>query len=171
MNDKDGSRPGAKGSDPEATMLRMALPRVILRGVSGALFGRSVPVLRRMNIGRADDCDLVLDDPVVSRLHAEIERNFDEILIRDLKSANGTFVNGKRIREAQLHEGDQIAFDQQRFLVTAPGGVDQERAKRSPAAPSPVSVTHDMANKRRLRRIGIVVVFAASILLAWYLTH
>ena len=41
--------------------------------------------------------------------------------LRDLGSANGTFVNGVQVRNAVLHPDDQIAFDQNRFLLEAPG--------------------------------------------------
>lgn len=53
----------------------------------------------RVVIGRADDCDVVLDDPSVSRHHAEIaSRPGSAPVLEDLGSANGTFVNGRRIR-------------------------------------------------------------------------
>jgi pSer/pThr/pTyr-binding forkhead associated (FHA) protein len=53
----------------------------------------------RVVIGRGRDCDLVLDDPAVSRQHAVISvRTGVPLVIEDLGSANGTFVNGKKIQ-------------------------------------------------------------------------
>ena len=64
---------------------------------------------RRSLIGRAPDNQIVLDHPQVCRYHAMIERMGTRYRINDLKSANGVFVNGKRIEnEAWLKEGDEI---------------------------------------------------------------
>ncbi len=62
----------------------------MLRGVSGAQFGRIVPVRGRLTIGRGNECDLMLDEPEMSRRHAMIENNGDGIYLRDLGSSNGT---------------------------------------------------------------------------------
>jgi len=103
------------------TRVRAVPPKVVLRGVSGAQFGRIVPVRGRLTIGRGSECDLALDEPEMSRKHALIENSGDGIYLRDLGSSNGTFVNGVQVRDAVLHPGDQIAFDRNRFLLEAPG--------------------------------------------------
>jgi two-component system, NtrC family, response regulator GlrR len=59
---------------------------------------------RRM-IGSADDCDIIVRDGEVSRLHASLEVTSDGAWVRDLGSRNGTFVNGVRVREAQVPDG------------------------------------------------------------------
>ncbi len=63
----------------------------------------------------------------MSKRHASIENSGDTILLRDLGSVNGTYVNGVQVRNAILHPDDQIAFDHNRFLLEAPGlpGRDQ----------------------------------------------
>jgi pSer/pThr/pTyr-binding forkhead associated (FHA) protein len=120
------------------TRVRTVPPKVVLRGVSGSHFGRIVPVRTRLTIGRGSECDLVLDEPEMSRKHALIENSGDGIYLRDLGSSNGTFVNGVQVRDAVLHPGDQLAFDRNRFLLEAPGlplrGEEPEvREVRSPA--------------------------------------
>jgi pSer/pThr/pTyr-binding forkhead associated (FHA) protein len=117
----------SRNSDEAATRLRNAPPKAVLRGVSGSYFGKIVPLRGKLTIGRGSDCDLVLDEPEMSRRHAMIEDSGDAILLRDLGSANGTFVNGVQVRNAVLHPDDQIAFDHNRFLLEAPGlpGRDQ----------------------------------------------
>ena len=120
-----GSRnptPASPGGADEmnATRARLAPPKVVLRGVSGSYFGKIVPVRGRLVIGRGADCDLVLDEAEMSRRHAVIENSGDGIYLRDLGSANGTFVNGVQVRDAVLHPDDQIAFDTNRFLLEAP---------------------------------------------------
>ncbi len=107
--------------DPNVTRTRMAPPRAVLRGVSGAYFGKIIPIRGRLTIGRGSECDLILDEPEMSRKHAMIENSGDGIYLRDLGSSNGTFVNGVQVRDAVLHPDDQIAFDRNRFLLEAPG--------------------------------------------------
>jgi pSer/pThr/pTyr-binding forkhead associated (FHA) protein len=119
---KTGAVTPPAGADGElgATRARAIPPKVVLRGVSGSYFGKIVPVRGRLVIGRGNDCDLVLDEPEMSRRHAVIENSGDGIYLRDLGSANGTFVNGVQVRDAVLHPDDQIAFDTNRFLLEAP---------------------------------------------------
>lgn len=70
-------------------------------------------------VGRADSCDLVLDNQLVSRAHAVFEAVGDAMQIRDLQSHNGTYVNGERIETAALRNGDEIKIGgcQIRFLA------------------------------------------------------
>lgn len=103
------------------TRYRMAPPKAVLRGVSGTYFGKVIPVSGRLTIGRGNDCDLVLDEPEMSRRHAMVEATPAGIWLRDLGSSNGTYVNGVQVRDAVLFTGDQLAFDRNRFLIEAPG--------------------------------------------------
>jgi DNA-binding winged helix-turn-helix (wHTH) protein len=58
-------------------------------------------------LGRSDTCDVVIVLPTVSRLHARIELDHDRYLLFDAGSANGTFLNGRRIDHSyELHTGD-----------------------------------------------------------------
>lgn len=68
-------------------------------------FGALKPIL---TIGRSDDNDVVLDNPVVSRRHAILQLVEDQYQIVDLGSTNGTFVNGERIKAQILKDGDEI---------------------------------------------------------------
>lgn len=61
-----------------------------------------------IRIGRNPDCDLVLDSPLVSRYHAELELSDSGALLRDLESANGTFVGGQRVSQAHLSSGQGL---------------------------------------------------------------
>ena len=95
--------------------------RAMLRAVSGQYFGRVIGLKTRTTIGRGSECDLVLDEPEMSRQHACIESTGSGIYLRDLGSSNGTFVNGVLVRDAILKPGDQIAFDQNRFVLETVG--------------------------------------------------
>ncbi len=62
-------------------------------------------------IGRSPQCDIVVESKIVSRLHARVERNGPRYLLYDNHSANGTFVNGRRVREPYvLQDEDQIGL-------------------------------------------------------------
>ena len=63
---------------------------------------------KRINIGRHRDNDLRIDDPLISRQHAQILQQGRTIYLRDLNSTNGTFVNNKRVDIAALDEGTVI---------------------------------------------------------------
>lgn len=59
-------------------------------------------------IGRLPECTVVLNDPNVSRRHAEVRRRGSEVVVVDLESTNGTRVNGLPVREQVLHDGDEV---------------------------------------------------------------
>jgi hypothetical protein len=61
-----------------------------------------------VTLGRLPDCDVVLNDPNVSRRHAEFRRTTDGVVVTDLGSTNGTRVNGVPVREQQLASGDEV---------------------------------------------------------------
>ena len=71
-------------------------------------------------LGRHPDCDLVLDDDSVSRRHASISREGDRWLIVDLGSRNGTHVNGWRVAEAHVLDGDELVLGRTRLTFRAP---------------------------------------------------
>jgi hypothetical protein len=64
----------------------------------------------RLVVGRSAQCDVVLNDPTVSRRHAELRRSGNEVVVVDLGSTNGTRVNGMLVRRQRLKDKDEIAF-------------------------------------------------------------
>lgn len=110
-----------EAADRNATMVRPVLPKFVLRGLSGDHFGRSFPLQTSLTIGRADDAGLRIPLDSISRLHARLTPAGDEVLLEDLGSANGTWLNGKRITRASAVHGDEIRVDIQRFQLLMPG--------------------------------------------------
>jgi ABC-type multidrug transport system ATPase subunit len=78
----------------------------------------------RLSIGRAAECDLVLDSPLVSRHHARLERAGPAHLLIDLGSTNGTYVNSQRIDRAELRAGEVVQIGPYRFTYQ-PGAISQ----------------------------------------------
>jgi pSer/pThr/pTyr-binding forkhead associated (FHA) protein len=82
----------------------------VLRFISGKYQGGEFPIVpdKQIVVGRSSDLDMVLVEDMVSRKHARIAMQQDQIWIEDLGSTNGTFVNGEKIKRARLKEGDRV---------------------------------------------------------------
>jgi serine/threonine-protein kinase len=68
------------------------------------------PLNGEVMVGRDRTCSIVLSHPAVSRKHARITASGTQLLLEDLKSANGTYVNNARVERAQLKPGDVVRF-------------------------------------------------------------
>ncbi len=79
---------------------------------------REIPLARAtiLTIGRDPSNDLVLPDAMVSRRHAVIEHRSGQFFLRDCSSANGSVVNGDRVSERGLRDGDLVAIGSMRLL-------------------------------------------------------
>ena len=73
------------------------------------------------SIGRAPENTAVIPFSMVSGRHATIAISNDKVLLKDCQSTNGTFVNGKKVDEQQLYDGDEVAFDIVTYKVSLPG--------------------------------------------------
>jgi hypothetical protein len=72
-----------------------------------------------VTVGRLPECDITVVDPNVSRRHAEIKPRGDGFVVTDLGSTNGTRVNGVRIAERELADGDELGFGNVRLTFQA----------------------------------------------------
>src|SRR5689334_12535662 len=77
---------------------------------SGKEMGRTIAVAsgQSITLGRLKGCDVVVDDEAASRRHCTITAREDAVVVADLQSANGTFVNDKRISTVELSQGEKI---------------------------------------------------------------
>src|SRR5437763_7600836 len=83
---------------------------------------REVPVgSRPVTIGRSPDNDLPVDNLAVSNYHAKIYFEAGRMVIEDLDSLNGTFVNDLRVERATLHDGDNIHIGKHKIKVDTSG--------------------------------------------------
>ena len=108
---------------PGATMIYKAAPPQPTEAATPAELGveREIVTLRlngknhavekpTVVLGRSKDCDIRLDDPNVSRRHAEVRQEGTAYWLVDLDSTNGTSVNGRRQQRARLESGDRITL-------------------------------------------------------------
>ena len=74
-------------------------------------------------VGRGEEADLQVDEPLVSRAHARLERRGDAYFVLDLGSTNYTRVNGEVVAERELRDGDEVRFARARcvYRAAAPG--------------------------------------------------
>ncbi len=90
-------------------------------------------------VGRKNDCDIRIPVNEVSRHHAEFHIDGDAVTLKDLNSANGTFVNNKRVKTVTLSAGDHVIIGPVVFTVQINGKPEEirpvkTRLKKHPAA-------------------------------------
>ena len=79
---------------------------------------------KRVLIGRGLECGIVLSDPRCSRVHAIVWRDEGTWWVEDRESSNGTYVNGQKVDQAQLADGNQLKMGSTQFVfsLTVDGG-------------------------------------------------
>jgi len=123
--------PNSSGSDLSPGELRYAL-----RFISGKYQGGEFPLGegQEIVIGRSSELDMVLVEEMVSRKHARIALSNGVISIEDMGSTNGTFVNGEKVDNGTLHEGDRVLIGTNILKVIATAADDQKQDLKSVAA-------------------------------------
>jgi pSer/pThr/pTyr-binding forkhead associated (FHA) protein len=69
-------------------------------------------------IGRSPGAEFIVDAALVSRLHCRVTAGAAELQVADLESTNGIFVNGERVDQAALKEGDRLGVGGVEFVVS-----------------------------------------------------
>ena len=87
---------------------------------AGPARGGSLPLDGVIAIGRDRENALAISDPALSRRHCVVEASGTQVVIRDLGSRNGVFVNGCPVTERELADGDQIRIGDSALLVVIP---------------------------------------------------
>jgi len=168
MEPQEGAAPAAaqqdQGDDEEARLnmtmlephagaaLAMALTPLQLRGKGGPYDGTVFPLDKPLlNVGRAKENELVLDDPSISRRHSQVRLGVagQSFTLLDLRSSNGTFKDGERIKRVECQEGAVVRFGDLVFKV--------ELRKAGEKAPK------QLITKKRLMIIGgaVMALFVA----------
>ncbi|HVO56172.1 MAG TPA: FHA domain-containing protein [Dongiaceae bacterium] len=111
---------------------------------------KEVPVGGRpVRIGRAPDCDLVVDNPAVSNDHARVYFEAGRLVVEDRGSLNGTFVNDLRVERATLHDGDSIWVGKHHIKVDATGDAPLPYGSKTKQAAPQINETMVLDTKVR----------------------
>src|ERR1022692_5170385 len=90
----------------------------------------------KTTIGRVEDNTFQIADPSVSSHHCEVLLRGGEVLIRDLNSTNGTYINGAQITEGVLKPGQTLRLGQIELKLEAEGSASTTAVPAAPAAPA-----------------------------------
>ena len=91
-----------------------------LRTESNLLASQFYALRTETVIGRDSGCDISIENSMLSRRHAKLIIDNGRLRVLDLKSANGTFINGERVEQGFASPGDRLRFDEQEFVVVGP---------------------------------------------------
>jgi pSer/pThr/pTyr-binding forkhead associated (FHA) protein len=130
----------------------------ILIFIHGPIAGKRVSLdADERTIGRGKQNDIVLDDPLVSRLHGIFMRRGGVYVLEDLGSHNGTYVNDERIHGVrQIRHGDRIGIGKSRLLFEDPTMANEDPTQISDAgAFAAVSFTQRQLQVLRLMARGL----------------
>ncbi len=101
------SRQTRSAPPPKRASKKLPRKAVIVEGASKS--GKSFDLNGELVLGRGERCHIVLDDTYVSNVHARIFDKDGRVLVEDLGSTNGTYLNRRRITSPmELHRGDQV---------------------------------------------------------------
>ena len=112
-------------------------------------------------VGRDADCDVSLESRSVSRRHALLEKTVDGWMLRDLGSANGTFVSGGRITEAPLPAGADLRFGE----VEAVFEIESKETSSAKRLISSLSIPLSIPPARKARPVAVFVVTTVGVFL------
>ncbi len=98
--------------------------------------GERVELTGDTSVGRSDDSDLVVSEGQPSRAHAKITIEDSVVYVEDLDSTNGTFLNGTKFSgKHQLSDGDEVAFDVNKFVLEVQSQPDADATVIRPVDP------------------------------------
>ncbi|MCO1333525.1 FHA domain-containing protein [Microbulbifer sp. OS29] len=126
--------------DPKMVKLKSSAPTPssakgvawALRANHRAIAGKVFPVKGSSVVGRSDECDIAFSLSHLSRRHARLEVREGLLFVVDLGSANGTFINNRKVSESRVRRGDELRFDTLSFSVVGPAD-DNNRTALRPA--------------------------------------
>jgi pSer/pThr/pTyr-binding forkhead associated (FHA) protein len=130
-----------------------------LKGASGPVINQSHTLGARTLIGRADDCDLRIDQDGVAGRHAEIvDDGQGGLTLNHLADGFETVLNGEAVQSASLGSGDEIRIANCRFVLQAPGLRPQKVLTEAAVRP----------RRRFLPWLLVAALLAAAAAAAWY---
>lgn len=124
------------------------MPKLILKFEAAVL--KEVPVgAQAVTIGRAPDNDIQIDNLAVSSHHAKVYGEEGKLIIEDLNSLNGTFVNNQRIQRVTLKQSDQVLIGKHHLVVDMGGSFEAPLPDVKKVAAPKVEETMVLDTKKR----------------------
>ena len=146
----------------DQTIFRQTEAQLLLRGVSGVTFGKTFKLVGSMVIGREKECDITIPNDEISRQHARIIARPGSIMIEDMGSSNGTYVNNQPVQKAVVKEGDEIRFDKIRFKVLSLSEADEFLTEPNRATPEmSASAAIPEKSKSSVGKVNFSILFIA----------
>jgi hypothetical protein len=125
----------------------MAKLVILNQGMTGRMLELTV---ERSTVGRVEENTFQISDASVSSRHAEILLRGSDIVIRDLNSTNGTFINNEKVSEATLKPGQTLRFGQVEIKIDDGKPVGGPVAPSyAPSAPAPAQAAASASNAKR----------------------
>src|SRR5436189_4433295 len=112
----------------------MAKLVLLSEGLTGRTFELKV---EKTTVGRVEDNAFQIPETSVSSHHAEIILKGNDVVVKDLNSTNGTFINGEKVTESVLKPGQVLKFGQVELRLEGKDGAGAPKAGATPAAAPP----------------------------------
>jgi len=142
--------------DPQSTQYQSSLglkpakaPDWKLKSTASWMENQLFPIEGKTVLGREANCDISIPVEHLSRRHVEFEVKGGKLLIRDLDSSNGTYLNGNRITESYAKPGDKIKVDVISFEVVGPQADPNKTIIRSVGTPKTPKKKMDNTNLKK----------------------
>ena len=149
------------------TARRTAAPGALVVVLQGKNQGKRAAFRNdRVTIGRGNECSIMMDEPLVSRLHAEVKFDNGRFTLEDPGSANGIWMHGQRVLQVELKDGDQFRIGRSVFAFVLPGGampvsVQEEERPRERVRKLPQTNIPGFAFEQKLSEGGQAIVYKA----------
>ena len=120
--DQPAPRAAAAAPQPADAAKTSVMPRAASAAAAllvGGEGGQKITVTDSATLGRLPECEVTLDDPSVSRRHARVSRRNGQWTVEDLGSTNGLKVNGMKVQQADLADGDRLELGTVKLLFAA----------------------------------------------------
>jgi pSer/pThr/pTyr-binding forkhead associated (FHA) protein len=129
-----------------------------LQVLSGSLAGQTFELkLPKTTVGRVEDNALPVAEASVSSHHCEIHVVHDDVIIKDLNSTNGTFINGEKITEAVLKPGQTLRLGQVELRLDDGTPLPVPAPAPTPPAPAPVTAAKPRQEQTMVVQRGVTL--------------
>ena len=151
----EGIKPGNLASAERNDKPKRSLPKLIVT-CNGTIVCETEVKEKKLLIGRSGLADLVIDNQYVSKFHAMLMLYSDALVLVDLKSANGTFVNSRKVSYTALQDNDIISVGNHRIKVSnVPMAARSKIGQTGESDTAKVKTVADMRRQRLQRFLKI----------------